>query len=368
MPFVNPENNMAFSSISRIYPVKIATYRSPSIQAQIRSVPTALIQRRFKSDKSTIRSSSPLNLDRSNKFHIGVKIIPQGSSALVERFGKFHKLLTPGLHFLVPIVDRISYSFPLQRVSFQVDPQQAFTKDNIRVELGGDIVVRITNSESAAYGAKNPFSLATIYAQAAMRNAVGELTLDELLNQREAINRKVFEAVNKHTKDYGLECLGYEIKGLQVPDHIEEEMARQVTSERKRRETVLNSQGEREASINKAEGNKTSAQLNSEGDKIAKINEAEGNAKKRLIEAQAEAEALKIIGNALRENPEAASVRLASEALKIWSGMLGKSNTMIIPANTNPLEALLPQALAAYTRSNTIFDATVIHEPKKGSK
>ena len=165
-----------------------------------------------------------------------------------------------------------------------------------------------------------------------------------------------------------MQCLGYEIKGLKVPSHVEEEMARQVTSERKRRETVLNSQGEREASINRAEGNKTSAQLNSEGDKIAKINEAEGNARKRLIEAQAEAEALQLIGNALRENPEAASVRLASEALKTWSGMVGKSNTMIIPADMSPLEALLPQALAAFSRSNTIFDAKVMHESKKDSK
>lgn len=359
----------SISSINRMYPIaKTAICRSPAIQAQMQNIPTELIQRRFKSDQSTVRSSNPLGLDRSNQYHIGIKIIPQGSCALVERFGKFHKLLNPGLHFLVPIVDRISYSFPLQRVSFQVVPQTAFTKDNIRVELGGDIIVRITNPESAAYGAKNPFSLATIYAQAAMRNAVGELTLDELLNQREAINRKVLVGVNKQANDYGLECLGYEIKGLQVPAHIEEEMARQVTSERKRRETVLNSQGEREASINKAEGNKTSAQLNSEGEKIAKINEAEGNAQKRLIEAQAEAEALKLIGIALRENPEAAAVRLASEALKTWSGMVGKSNTMIIPANTSPLEALLPQALAAFTRSNTIFDATVMHEPKKSSK
>lgn len=267
-------------SISRMYPIGTAICRNPAIQAQIRNIPTALIQCRFKSDQNTVSSSNPLDLDRSHKFHIGITMIPQGSSALVERFGKFHKLLSPGLHFLVPVVDRISYSFPLQRVSFQVDPQPAFTKDNIRVELGGDIVVRITDPESAAYGAKNPFSLATIYAQAAMRNAVGELTLDELLNQREAINRKVFDAVNKQTTGYGLQCLGYEIKGLQVPAHIEEEMARQVTSERKRRETVLNSEGDREAAINKSEGNK-----------IAKINEAEGNAQQRLIEAKAEAEA-----------------------------------------------------------------------------
>ena len=353
--------------INRIYPVINASiHGNPTISTQARGISTALIQRRFNS--SNIRASNPVDLDRNHLYHIGVKIIPQGTAALVERFGEFRKLLEPGLHFLVPIVDRVSYSFPLQRVSFEVNPQQAFTKDNVKVELGGDIVVRVMDPKSAAYGAKNPFSLTAIYAQAAMRNAVGELTLDELLNQREIINRKVFDAVNSQTQGYGLQCLGYEIKGLKVPSHVEEEMARQVTSERKRRETVLNSQGEREASINRAEGNKTSAQLNSEGDKIAKINEAEGNARKRLIEAQAEAEALQLIGNALRENPEAASVRLASEALKTWSGMVGKSNTMIIPADMSPLEALLPQALAAFSRSNTIFDAKVMHESKKDSK
>lgn len=356
---------MSCTSISKMYsPHRISHYERPVVSPQMRNVPTSVVQRGF----SSIRSTYPLDLDRSHKYHIGIKFIPQGSSALVERFGKFHKLLNPGLHFLVPIVDRISYSFPLQRVSFQVDPQQVFTKDNIKVELGGDIVVRITDPKAAAYGAKNPFSLATIYAQAAMRKAAGNLTLDQLLNEREVINHQVIEAVNKLTKDYGLECLGYEIEGIKVPSHIEEEMARQVTSERKRRETVLNSQGEREAAINKAEGYKQSAELTSEGDKNAKINAAVADAESRLIGSRAEEKALEIVGKALRQNPEAASVRLASEALKTWNGMVGNSNTIIIPANTSPLETLLPQALAAFNRSNTIFDTKIMHEPNKDPK
>lgn len=330
-------------------------------------IPREIIQKRFSSEDNSphISSSSPLDLDSNHKSHIGIKIVPQATSVIVERFGKFHRMLEPGLRLLIPIVDRISYSFPQQRVSFEVSPQYAFTKDNIKVELGGDIVVRVTDPQKAAYGAKTPFSLTAIYAQAAMRNAVGELNLDELLNQREIINGKVFAAVNKQTREYGLECLSYEIKGLKVPHHIEEEMARQVTSERKRRETVLNSQGEKEAAINKADGNKNAAELNSIGEKIAKINEAEGNARKRLIEAQAEAEALKLIGNALRENPEAASVRLASETLKTWGEIVGKSNTMVIPSDRSPLEAFLSQALAAYNQSNTMFDHTVIKKDGK---
>lgn len=325
-------------------------------------IPASIIQKRFASGKSSdnskevvIHESSPLELDRNRKRHIGFTVIPQGTIGLVERFGKFEKELQPGLHFLIPLVQCIRYTYPLRRVSFSVSPQEAFTKDNVKVKLGGDVIVRIINAQQAAYGAEAPFSLATIYAQAALRNAVGEISLDDLLNQREVIHKKVYEAVNKRTNEYGLECLGYEIKGLQVPQHVEDEMARQVTSERKRRETVLNSQGEREAAINKAEGLKTSAQLSSEGDKIAKINEAEGNAQKRLIEAKAEAEALEKIGIAIRQNPEAASVRLASEAFKVWQGMIGHSNTMVIPSNVNPLEALLPQALAAYARSTEVL-------------
>lgn len=339
---------------SNSHPLSSASTSSST--STISNIPVSLIQRRFSSKTTNISDSHPLNLDNNNRYHLGVAIVPQGSSAIVERFGKFLKELKPGIHFLFPIIDRISYTYPLQRVSFEVAPQKVFTKDNIKVELGGDIVVRITDPQSAAYGAKSPFSLATIYAQAAMRNAVGELTLDELLNQRELINHKVFDAVNKNTNQYGLECLGYEIKDLQVPKNIEEEMARQVTSERKRRETVLNSQGEREAAINLAEGNKASAELNSIGQKIAQINDAEGNAKRRLIEAQAEAEALEILGTAIRKNPEATSLKLASEAIKTWGKITGESNTMIIPAGTSPLESLLPQALNAFIQSQAQFD------------
>jgi regulator of protease activity HflC (stomatin/prohibitin superfamily) len=331
-----------------------------------RQIPWSVIQKRFSpthrstddSDGVDIQTSSPLKLDDNRLRHFVVKVIPQGEVGILQRLGKFHRVMGPGLHFLIPLIDRIEHSYPLRRVSFTVTPQAAFTKDNVKVRLGGDIIVRVVDPKAAAYGANSPFTLATIYAQAAMRNAIGELTLDELLNQRERINHKVFEAVNKQTNPYGLECLGYEIKGLQVPQHIEEEMARQVTSERKRRETVLNSQGEREAAINKAEGLKISSQLSSEGQKIAQINEAEGNAQKRLIEARAEAQALELIGKAIRDNPEGASIRLANEALKAWEGMLGKSNTMVIPANVNPLEVLLPQALAAYTRSTDMLKET----------
>lgn len=342
-------------------------------------IPSTLIQRRFHSDrgwgsdshrtnsKSDVQESNPLSLDKNQLHHIGFKIIPQGHVAIVERLGKFHAELKPGFHFLIPIFDCIRYSFPLKRVSFSIQPQEAFTKDNVKVQLGGDIIVRVTQPKDAAYGAESPFSLATIYAQSAMRNAIGELSLDELLNQREHINRKVFEAVNKHTNPYGLECLGYEIKGLSVPKHIEEEMARQVTSERKRRETVLNAEGEKAAAINQAEGKKRAAELSSEGEKIAKINEAEGNAQKRLIEADAEAKALERIGQAIRENPEAAAIRLASESLGTWKGMLGSSNTMIVPQNMDPISALLPQALSAYTRANqTMQDQT--NQKQKGPK
>ncbi len=321
------------------------------------TIPVGLIQRHFSSSRTSteIRESSPLSLDQNNLHHLGFKVIPQGKVALVERLGKFHKVLSPGLHFLIPVVDNIRYCFPEKRVSFSIAPQEAFTKDNIKVQLGGDVIVRVTDAKKAAYGADSPFSLTTIYAQSAMRNAVGELTLDELLNKREEINRKVFDVVNQHTTQYGLECLGYEIKGFTVPKHIEEEMTRQVTSERKRRETVLNAEGEKSAAINQAEGKKRAAELGSEGDKIAKINEAQGNAQKRLIEADAEAKALERIGEAIRKNPEAAAIRLASESLKTWTGMLGQSNTMIIPQNTDPVSALLPQALSAYSRSTQIL-------------
>jgi len=327
-------------------------------------IPDGLFSKAYSSKASDgfpeIHTSTPLKLDRNNKKHIGFKIIPQGHVAILERLGKFKQLMKPGLHFLIPIIDKISYSFPLKRISFSVTPQEAFTQDNVKVKLGGDIIVRVVDAEKAAYGASSPFSLAAIYAQAAMRNAIGELTLDEVLNQREKINKKVFETVNHQTSHYGLECLGYEIKGLQVPSHIEEEMARQVTSERKRRETVLNSEGERDAAANKAEGLKRSAQLNSEGKKIAQINEAMANAEQRRIEAEAEARALELIGEAIRRNPEAASIKLASESLETWKKMQEGNHMMIVPHGYSPVETLLASAIKTYNESNQHMITNII--------
>lgn len=329
------------------------------------TIPHTLIQRRFNSQKTPeIHESSPLALDQNRLRHFGFIVIPQGHVAIVERLGKFRSELSPGFHVLIPVLDVIKHYFPKKRLSFSVQPQEAFTKDNVKVQIGGDIILRVTNAKEAAYGAESPFSLATIYAQSAMRSAVGSLTLDELLNQREAINKIVIYNVNEKTNVYGLECLGYEIKGFSVPKHIEDEMSRQVTSERKRRETVMDAEGKKAAAIENAEGEKRAAELVSEGKKIAIINEAEAAAKKRIIDADSEAQALERIGHAIRKNPEAAAIRLASESLKTWEGMLGKSNTMIVPQNTDPVGALLPQALSAYTRATQIItDQT---PPKKG--
>jgi regulator of protease activity HflC (stomatin/prohibitin superfamily) len=363
------QKEFSMNSISRFSPMLPTLQRSLNttlLAVTCKQIPLVIIQRRFASSERAARStesteiqtSNPLDLDSSRMRHIGFRVIPQGTIGILEKFGRFSKTLEPGLHFLVPVMHCIRYAFPVKRVSFSVTPQNAFTKDNIKVTLGGDIIVRITDPKAAAYGADSPFSLATIYAQAAMRNAVGELTLDELLNKRESINTKVLEAVNNHTKQYGLECLGYEIKGLKVPPHIEDEMARQVASERKRRETVLTSEGQKTAAINEAEGLKKAAELSSEGQKAAQINAAQGNAEQRRIEAIAEAEALNVVGKALRENPEAASMRVTSEALRTWSGMLGKSNTIVTSAGASPVEALLSQALATYSRSQAELKAT----------
>uniref|UniRef100_A0A673G457 Stomatin-like protein 2, mitochondrial n=1 Tax=Sinocyclocheilus rhinocerous TaxID=307959 RepID=A0A673G457_9TELE len=205
-----------------------------------------------------------------------VLFVPQQEAWVVERMGRFHRILEPGLNFLIPILDRVKYVQSLKEIVIDVPEQSAVSLDNVTLQIDGVLYLRILDPFKASYGVEDPEYAVTQLAQTTMRSELGKLTLDKVFRERESLNANMVHSINQASDDWGIRCLRYEIKDIHVPPRVKESMQMQVEAERKKRATVLESEGTREAAINVAEGRKQAQILASEGQKAEQINKAAG--------------------------------------------------------------------------------------------
>ncbi|XP_071375458.1 stomatin-like protein 2, mitochondrial isoform X2 [Centroberyx affinis] len=203
-----------------------------------------------------------------------VLFVPQQEAWVVERMGRFHRILEPGLNFLIPILDRIRYVQSLKEIVIDVPEQSAVSLDNVTLQIDGVLYLRILDPFKASYGVEDPEYAVTQLAQTTMRSELGKLTLDKVFRERESLNSNIVHSINQASDDWGIRCLRYEIKDIHVPPRVKESMQMQVEAERKKRATVLESEGTRESAINVAEGHKQAQILASEGQKEEQINRA----------------------------------------------------------------------------------------------
>lgn len=260
-----------------------------------------------------------------------INVTPQGEYRIVERFGKFHKLETGGLFIAIPFVDEIRYCVDMRERTITITAQSSITKDNVALQVSGNLYCKFQDAQKAAYGSKNPIHAVKQHAQSAMRAAIGELELDQILHARAQLNMMIREAVQEAAEAWGLEIKRYEITEITPDKFITESMDKQAAAERERRKKVL-----------EAEGDKRAAELESEGQKIRMINESEGNLirvrneatavkEQQMLEAAGEAEAMRVrahaqaeaistVARALAENPnaiEAAKLHVAREVTSV---------------------------------------------------
>eukprot|EP01024_Parvocaulis_polyphysoides_P051293 TRINITY_DN5046_c0_g3_i1.p1 TRINITY_DN5046_c0_g3~~TRINITY_DN5046_c0_g3_i1.p1 ORF type:complete len:312 (-),score=36.46 TRINITY_DN5046_c0_g3_i1:675-1610(-) len=188
--------------------------------------------------------------------NFGFQIVPQQQAYVIERFGSFFKVLSPGLHLLIPIVDRVAYVHSLKELAIPVGQATAITKDNVSITVDGVLYVKVMDAERASYGVDNPLFAVVQLAQTTMRSELGKITLDKTFEEREALNRSMVAAINQAADPWGLECMRFEIKDIMPPPGITKAMELQAEAERKKRAQVLESEGERQARINIAEGQK----------------------------------------------------------------------------------------------------------------
>ncbi|KAM7166068.1 stomatin-like protein 2, mitochondrial [Macrochelys suwanniensis] len=279
-----------------------------------------------------------------------VLFVPQQEAWVVERMGRFHRILEPGLNFLIPLLDRIRYVQSLKEIVINVPEQSAVTLDNVTLQIDGVLYLRIMDPYKASYGVEDPEYAVTQLAQTTMRSELGKISLDKVFRERESLNACIVDAINQASDYWGIRCLRYEIKDIHVPPRVKESMQMQVEAERRKRATVLESEGTRESDINVAEGRKQAQILASEAEKAEQINKAAGEANAMLAKAKAKAEAIRLLADALTQQNgnAAASLAVAEQYVSAFSKLAKDSNTILLPSNTGDVTSMVTQALGIY--------------------
>ncbi|KAF1596938.1 Stomatin-like protein 2, mitochondrial, partial [Eudyptes moseleyi] len=310
------------------------------------------LQRSQQLKRSAWLAPAPCRLNSGLPMNIGVLFVPQQEAWVVERMGKFHRILEPGLNFLIPLLDRIRYVQSLKEIVINVPEQSAVTLDNVTLQIDGVLYLRVMDPYKASYGVEDPEYAVTQLAQTTMRSELGKLSLDRVFRERESLNANIVDAINQASDCWGIRCLRYEIKDIHVPPRVKESMQMQVEAERRKRATVLESEGTRESAINVAEGQKQAQILASEAEKAEQINKAAGReANAMLVKARAKAEAIQLLAAALAQQhgSAAASLSVAEQYVSAFSKLAKDSNTLLLPANTGDVTNMVAQALGIYT-------------------
>jgi regulator of protease activity HflC (stomatin/prohibitin superfamily) len=283
----------------------------------------------------------------------GVRVVPQQSAFVVERFGRFYATLEPGLNFIVPVFDRVAYRHSLKEVPLDVPEQVCITRDNTQLGVDGVLYFQVTDARLASYGSSNYIAAISQLAQTTLRSEIGKMELDKTFESREEINKQIVAVLDEAGRNWGIKVLRYEIKSLTPPEAILRSMQQQITAEREKRALIAKSEGERQQEINVADGEKQAAVLRSEGDKQAAINRAQGEATALRVIAEANAAAVRAVGEAMSEKGgmDAANLKVAQEYVAAFSELAKQSNTLIVPANAADVASLITTAM-------TVLDKT----------
>jgi regulator of protease activity HflC (stomatin/prohibitin superfamily) len=276
-----------------------------------------------------------------------VQVVPQQHAWVVERLGKYHAILGPGLNIVVPFIDRIAYRHLLKEIPLDVPPQVCITKDNTQLQVDGILYFQVTDPMRASYGSSNYVAAITQLAQTTLRSVIGRMELDKTFEERDHINTAIVNAIDESATNWGVKVLRYEIKDLTPPKEILHAMQAQITAEREKRALIAASEGRKQEQINIASGEREAAIAKSEGEKQAAINRAQGQAAAIVAIAQATADALRQTAAAIREpgGADAVNLKVAEQYVNAFANLAKTSNSLVVPADVSNLSGMIATAL-----------------------
>jgi regulator of protease activity HflC (stomatin/prohibitin superfamily) len=282
-----------------------------------------------------------------------LKVVPQQNAWVVERLGKYHATLKPGLNIIVPFVDRLAYRHSLKEIPLDVPSQVCITKDNTQLQVDGILYFQVTDPMRASYGSSDYITAITQLAQTTLRSVIGRMELDKTFEERDLINASVVTALDEAAMNWGVKVLRYEIKDLTPPAEILRSMQAQITAEREKRALIAASEGRRQEQINIATGEREAFIARSEGEKQAEINKAQGEAAAITALAEATADALRKVAAAIQApgGQEAVNLKVAERAVDAFAQLAQKNNTLIVPSNMSDLSGLIGTAMTLMNKS-----------------
>ena len=262
-----------------------------------------------------------------------IAIVPQQHAWVVERLGKFDRVLSPGAGF--------------KEIPLDVPSQVCITRDNTQLQVDGVLYFQVTDPMRASYGASNYISAITQLAQTTLRSVIGKLELDRTFEERDFINTTIVASLDEAALNWGVKVLRYEIKDLTPPNEILRAMQAQITAEREKRALIAASEGRRQEQINIATGEREAAIARSEGEKQAQINKAQGEAAAVLAIAEATAKAITQVGDAVQQpgGMEAVNLKVAERYVDAFGAVAKEGNTLILPSNLSDVGGLVASAM-----------------------
>ena len=276
-----------------------------------------------------------------------IKIVPQASAYVVERLGAYQGTWSVGLHFKMPILDKVAKRINLKEQVVDFAPQPVITKDNVTMRIDTVVFFQITDPKMFAYGVENPIMAIENLTATTLRNIIGDLELDQTLTSRETINTKMRASLDEATDPWGIKVNRVELKNIIPPAEIQNAMERQMKAERERREAVTRAEGEKKANVTVAEGKKAALILEAEAEKQSAILRAEAQKEKMIREAEGEAEAILKVQQAtadgikmLREAGADESVLRLKSLEAFEKAADGKATKTIIPSEIQGMAGL----------------------------
>ena len=272
-------------------------------------------------------------------------IVPERENVVIERLGKFNRLLKPGIYFLIPFFDKASYKQEIREQVIDIPSQSVITSDNIQVEVDGLLYIQVMDAKKASYGIGNYLAASINLAQTTMRAEVGKITLGEIFSEREKVNAKIIMEIDKASDPWGVKVLRYEIKDIAPSRHVIDTLEKQMEAEREKRAEITYATAEKEKLINESEGERQADINVSEGEKQKRINEANGRAASIKLVADATAKSLEMVGNAISQpgGKEALKMKLLDQYIGNLESVIKGSDVSVFPAELATLKGIVEE-------------------------